>query len=161
MVERQARDLELRGSNPGPGSNFSLELELNYLQSVNESLWTACTSTFPAIYTFLQLPGLLRSTSIFRMLNGLRSHEIYFSMEAGPSFAFHRTSWKLNTSNLVTMGRDVCFRHSLWISCYLWRRFTRVVAQRITTSTKLGLAVISRFSWQHPATLSQVALWLT
>ena len=25
MVERQARDLEIRGSNPGPGSNFSLE----------------------------------------------------------------------------------------------------------------------------------------
>ena len=25
MVERQARDLEVRDSNPGPGSNFSLE----------------------------------------------------------------------------------------------------------------------------------------
>ena len=27
MVERQARDLEVRDSNPGPGSNFSLELK--------------------------------------------------------------------------------------------------------------------------------------
>ena len=25
MIERQARDLEVRGSNPDPGSNFSLE----------------------------------------------------------------------------------------------------------------------------------------
>ena len=27
MIERQARDLEAQGSNPGPGSNFSLRLE--------------------------------------------------------------------------------------------------------------------------------------
>ena len=27
MVERQARDLEVRGSNPGPGSNLSLEFK--------------------------------------------------------------------------------------------------------------------------------------
>ena len=26
-VERQARDLEVRGSNPGPGPNFSLEIK--------------------------------------------------------------------------------------------------------------------------------------
>ena len=28
MVERQDRNLEVRGSNPGPGSNFSLEFKL-------------------------------------------------------------------------------------------------------------------------------------
>ena len=28
MVERQARDPEVRGSNPVPGSNFSLEFKL-------------------------------------------------------------------------------------------------------------------------------------
>ena len=27
MVEHQARDLEVRGSNPGPGSDFSLDLD--------------------------------------------------------------------------------------------------------------------------------------
>ena len=27
VAERQARDLEVRGSNPGPGSNFSLEFK--------------------------------------------------------------------------------------------------------------------------------------
>ena len=36
VVERHARDLELRGSNPGPGSNFSLEFKmfknLDYLE---------------------------------------------------------------------------------------------------------------------------------
>ena len=26
MVERQAGDLEVQGSNPGPGSNFSLDI---------------------------------------------------------------------------------------------------------------------------------------
>ena len=31
MVERQARDLEVRGSNPGPGSNFSLESKMSNL----------------------------------------------------------------------------------------------------------------------------------
>ena len=30
MVERHARDLEVRGSNPGPGSNFSLEFKYRY-----------------------------------------------------------------------------------------------------------------------------------
>ena len=30
MVERQARDMEVRGSNPGPGSSFSLEFKNNY-----------------------------------------------------------------------------------------------------------------------------------
>ena len=29
MVEHQARDLEGRGSNPGPGSNFTLEFEFS------------------------------------------------------------------------------------------------------------------------------------
>ena len=28
MTERQASNLEVRGSNPGPGSNFSLEFQL-------------------------------------------------------------------------------------------------------------------------------------
>ena len=32
MVERQARDLEVRGSNPGPGSNLCLEFEKNQLR---------------------------------------------------------------------------------------------------------------------------------
>ena len=27
MVERKARDLEVQDSNPGPGSNFSLEIK--------------------------------------------------------------------------------------------------------------------------------------
>ena len=27
MVEHQARDLEVRGSNPGPGPNFSIEFK--------------------------------------------------------------------------------------------------------------------------------------
>ena len=31
MVERQARDLEVRGSNPGPSLNISLEFKL-YVQ---------------------------------------------------------------------------------------------------------------------------------
>ena len=32
MVERQVRDLEVRGSNPDPGSNFSLEfMNLNFI----------------------------------------------------------------------------------------------------------------------------------
>ena len=31
VEEPQARDLEIRGSNPGPGSNFSLE-ESNYIR---------------------------------------------------------------------------------------------------------------------------------
>ena len=30
MVERQAIDLEVRGSNSGPGSNFSLEFKLYF-----------------------------------------------------------------------------------------------------------------------------------
>ena len=29
MVEHQTRDLEVRGLNPGPDSNFSLEFKLN------------------------------------------------------------------------------------------------------------------------------------
>ena len=33
VVERQARDLEVRGSNPGPGSNFSLEFKLQFLKA--------------------------------------------------------------------------------------------------------------------------------
>ena len=33
MVERQARDLEVRGSNPGPGSNFSLELKFKMMDN--------------------------------------------------------------------------------------------------------------------------------
>ena len=35
MVERQARDLKVRGSNPGPGSNFSLEFKIVILQATN------------------------------------------------------------------------------------------------------------------------------
>ena len=31
MAERQAIDLEVRGSNPGPGSNFSLEFKEDVL----------------------------------------------------------------------------------------------------------------------------------
>ena len=33
MVERQARDLEVLSSNPGPGSNFSLEFKNKELHS--------------------------------------------------------------------------------------------------------------------------------
>ena len=36
VVERQARDLEVRGSNPGPGSNFSLELEFELFNNMYE-----------------------------------------------------------------------------------------------------------------------------
>ena len=32
MVERQARDLKVRGTNPGPGSNFSLEFKFKLSQ---------------------------------------------------------------------------------------------------------------------------------
>ena len=35
MVERQARDLEVRGSNPVPGSNFSLEFKI-YINGKSE-----------------------------------------------------------------------------------------------------------------------------
>ena len=34
MVERQARDLDVRGPNPGPGSNFSFELKKNSLRQI-------------------------------------------------------------------------------------------------------------------------------
>ena len=35
MVERQARYLEVRGSNPGPGSNFFLEFKNIYEDIAN------------------------------------------------------------------------------------------------------------------------------
>ena len=34
MVERHAKDLEVRGSNPGPGSNFSFEFK--FLTSIED-----------------------------------------------------------------------------------------------------------------------------
>ena len=59
MVELQARDLEVRGSNPGPGSNFLLNINCNssrheliglhllvnliVLTSVLESVWFKST----------------------------------------------------------------------------------------------------------------------
>ena len=33
MVERQARFVEAQGSNPGPGSNFSLEFKLLFFKA--------------------------------------------------------------------------------------------------------------------------------
>ena len=38
MVERQARDQEVRGSNPGPGSNFSLEFQYIYSILIEKDL---------------------------------------------------------------------------------------------------------------------------
>ena len=36
MVERQAKDLDIRGSNPGPGLNFSLEIKKFLLYHVEQ-----------------------------------------------------------------------------------------------------------------------------
>ena len=38
MVERQSRDLEVLGSNLGPGSNFSFELNLISIKYLNGSI---------------------------------------------------------------------------------------------------------------------------
>ena len=39
MVKLYARDLEVRGSNPGPGSNFSLELKLQFFKAQTIGLY--------------------------------------------------------------------------------------------------------------------------
>ena len=38
-VDRQASDLEVRCSNPGPGSNFSLENLITVTYLSNQTLW--------------------------------------------------------------------------------------------------------------------------
>ena len=37
MVERQTRDLEVRGSNRGPGSNFFLNLDKSHLSAYDKA----------------------------------------------------------------------------------------------------------------------------
>ena len=39
MVQRQARDLEMRGSNPGRGSNFSIEFKLQFFKAQHVGLY--------------------------------------------------------------------------------------------------------------------------
>ena len=39
MVECQARDLEVRGSNPGPGSNFSLEFKISFISHLEFKIY--------------------------------------------------------------------------------------------------------------------------
>ena len=52
MVERQARDVEVQGSNPGPGSNFSIEFEFKIVQCqlspvlILESIYVEVLATF-------------------------------------------------------------------------------------------------------------------
>ena len=59
MVERQARDLEVRASNPGPDSNFSLKFKSHTHQTINAEhtkalfnntdLWTSVPKHFCTI----------------------------------------------------------------------------------------------------------------
>ena len=60
MVECQARDLKVRGSNPGPGSNFSLELKIVILQGTNYRFIFTCQFDLKISYLCINKAKLVR-----------------------------------------------------------------------------------------------------
>ena len=62
MVKRQARDLENRRSNPGSGSNFSLEFKILILQGTNYRFVFTCQFELKILFrTVLFSPEIMEN----------------------------------------------------------------------------------------------------